>query len=89
VLDGAALNITVLSYEGMMDFGAIACSSCVPDIWDIADGFAEAVDELKRRAQGGQPPRRRRAKPKAASGGRRAAKEPRAGRASRAREASA
>jgi diacylglycerol O-acyltransferase / wax synthase len=51
ILEGAGLNLTVLSNMGNVDFGAIACREMVPDLWDIADGFAEAVTELRKRAE--------------------------------------
>jgi WS/DGAT/MGAT family acyltransferase len=47
LLEGAGLNITVLSNTGNVDFGVIACRELVPDVWDIADGFGEAVAELR------------------------------------------
>jgi diacylglycerol O-acyltransferase / wax synthase len=47
LLEGAGLNITVLSNMGNVDFGVIGCRETVPDIWDIADGFGRAVDDLK------------------------------------------
>lgn len=50
LLEGAGLNITVLSNMGHVDFGVIACRELVPDVWDIADGFGEAVLELRKRA---------------------------------------
>jgi WS/DGAT/MGAT family acyltransferase len=50
LLEGAGLNITVLSNMGHVDFGVIACRELVPDVWDIADGFAEAVLHLVKRA---------------------------------------
>jgi WS/DGAT/MGAT family acyltransferase len=50
ILEGAGLNLTVLSNMGNVDFGAIACREMVPELWDIADGFAEAVTELRKRA---------------------------------------
>ena len=50
LLEGAGLNITVLSNMGQVDVGVIACRELVPDVWDIADGFAEAVGELDKRA---------------------------------------
>ncbi len=50
LLEGAGLNLTVLSNMGHVDFGVIACRELVPDVWDIADGFAEAVLFLKKRA---------------------------------------
>jgi diacylglycerol O-acyltransferase len=51
VAQGAGLNLTVLSNMGSVDFGALACKELVPDIWDLADGFTEAVDELKKAAE--------------------------------------
>ena len=35
---------------GNVDFGVIACRELVPDVWDIADGFAEAVRQLRKRS---------------------------------------
>src|SRR5258708_892270 len=57
LLEGAGLNLTVLSNMGHVDFGVIACRELVPDVWDIADGFAEAVLHLKKRAdeEAGKP----------------------------------
>ncbi len=46
VFEGAGLNITVLSYLGWIDFGFNAATSAVPDVWDLADCVAPAVDEL-------------------------------------------
>lgn len=51
LLEGAGLNVTVLSNMGHVDFGVIGCRELVPDIWSIADGFGEAVDELKALAE--------------------------------------
>ena len=51
LLEGAGLNLTVLSNMGHVDFGVIACRELVPDVWDIADGFGEAVLELKKLAE--------------------------------------
>jgi WS/DGAT/MGAT family acyltransferase len=47
LLEGAGLNITVLSNMGNVDFGVIGCRELVPDIWDIADGFVTAVAALR------------------------------------------
>ena len=38
---GMALNMTVQSYNGMLDFGLIACRRAVPDVEDIADYLVE------------------------------------------------
>ena len=56
LLEGAGLNITVLSNMGHVDFGVIACRELVPDVWDIADGFGEAVLELRKLADAEAPP---------------------------------
>jgi WS/DGAT/MGAT family acyltransferase len=76
LLEGAGLNLTVLSNMGHVDFGVIACRELVPDVWDIADGFAEAVLYLKKRADeeagkeastpAKKTPAKRASKPKAA-----------------------
>ncbi len=47
VLEGAAVNITVLSYQGSVDFGVIACRQAVPDPWTIASGFEQAIGHLR------------------------------------------
>src|SRR5713101_1584435 len=47
ILEGAGLNITVLSNMGNVDFGAMACRELVPDLDDLAPGFADAVLSLK------------------------------------------
>lgn len=59
LLEGAGLNVTVLSNMGNVDFGVIACRELVPDVWDIADGFGEAVTELRKLADEGVTDRRR------------------------------
>jgi diacylglycerol O-acyltransferase len=47
VFDGLGLNITVLSNMGRLDIGVMACPETVPDVWDIAEGFGQAVAELR------------------------------------------
>ena len=51
ILEGAGLNLTVLSNMGNVDFGAIACREMVPDLWAVADGFADGVVRLKKAAE--------------------------------------
>ena len=48
---GMALNITVQSYNGSLDFGLTACRRAVPDVRDIADHLMEALAELKAAVQ--------------------------------------
>ena len=47
VMEGAGLNVTVISYMDTLDVGLIACRESVPDLWDLAHGFEDALDELK------------------------------------------
>lgn len=69
---GVALNITVQSYAGSLDFGLIACRRAVPDVDAIAQRLAQAFDALDGGADRGaarthappdRPARRRRAVP--------------------------
>jgi diacylglycerol O-acyltransferase / wax synthase len=62
VMEGAGLNITVLSYMDNVDIGFMACRELVPDVWDLADyvddAMAEllaAVDQMVDRADGADP----------------------------------
>jgi diacylglycerol O-acyltransferase len=50
-MEGAGLNITVLSYMDSIDVGLIACRELIPDLWDLARAFGESVDELKQAAK--------------------------------------
>jgi WS/DGAT/MGAT family acyltransferase len=46
VFHGAGLNITVISNDGHLDVGLIACRELVPDLWDLADDLPIALGEL-------------------------------------------
>jgi diacylglycerol O-acyltransferase len=46
LMEGAGINITVVSYMGSVDFGIIACERSVPHVADIARGFGAAVADL-------------------------------------------
>jgi WS/DGAT/MGAT family acyltransferase len=46
VMDGAGLNITMLSQEDRVGFGIVACPDLVPDVWKIAEAIPEALHEL-------------------------------------------
>jgi len=48
--DGAALNITVMSYMTSVYFGLVADRGAVPEVWDIARHIDEALVELKKAA---------------------------------------
>jgi hypothetical protein len=45
-MEGAGMNITVLSYLDSVAFGVIACERSVPHVADIALGFGAAVADL-------------------------------------------
>ncbi|MCW2496906.1 wax ester/triacylglycerol synthase family O-acyltransferase [Jatrophihabitans sp.] len=66
IFHGAGLNVTVLSNDGHLDFGLIACRELAPDLWALADDLPLAVAELLTAARARtQPaaPRRRRTQP--------------------------
>jgi diacylglycerol O-acyltransferase len=46
VMDGAGLNITVLSNMEAIGFGFIACRELMPELWDLSDAIPGAVEEL-------------------------------------------
>ncbi|MEM9066848.1 MAG: wax ester/triacylglycerol synthase family O-acyltransferase [Myxococcota bacterium] len=46
VIDGAGLNLTVMSYRGEVDFGFMVCAQVVPDVWRMAEAVAGAYEEL-------------------------------------------
>ena len=46
IFHGSALNITVMSLTGNLDVGIVSCPELLPDLWDLADDFAIALDEL-------------------------------------------
>ncbi len=46
IVHGVALNITVQSYAGKVDFGVIACGKAVPDVKRLAGYLEDALAEL-------------------------------------------
>ena len=50
VMEGAGLNITVMSYRNSIDIGFMVDRDLVPDVWDMADAVQLAFDELKEAA---------------------------------------
>jgi hypothetical protein len=42
----AGLNITVMSLNGELGIGIIACPDLLPELWGIADAFPDALKEL-------------------------------------------
>jgi diacylglycerol O-acyltransferase len=47
VVHGMALNITVQSYNGSLDFGMMACGEAMPQVGELAQYLRDAFDELK------------------------------------------
>lgn len=43
---GGGINITVMSYDGHLDFGIITCRDQVPDVWNVAAYLRDALEEL-------------------------------------------
>lgn len=54
VVHGIALNITVQSYNGSLDFGFTACRRALPDVRDMAAHSVESFAELLRLAESTQ-----------------------------------
>ncbi len=50
VLEGAGLNVTILSNQDRVGFGFIACLELMPELWDLADAVPEALAELVKAA---------------------------------------
>lgn len=46
VMDGAGLNITVMSYRGVLNWGFMACAESVPRLSDFAHYIPAALEEL-------------------------------------------
>jgi hypothetical protein len=47
ITDGMGLNITVMSYNGDMDFGVVADRDQMPDVQRLMDWLQEELDALK------------------------------------------
>jgi diacylglycerol O-acyltransferase len=50
LIANTGLNITVISHDGSVDVGIIACPDLVDDVGEIADRFVTTLAELERRA---------------------------------------
>jgi WS/DGAT/MGAT family acyltransferase len=46
IMDGAGLNLTVLSNMDSVGFGFISCRELMPDLWDLAEAVPAALAEL-------------------------------------------
>jgi len=46
VMEGMGVNITIMSYRGIMYWGIISCPENMPRVWDLAADIPLALDEL-------------------------------------------
>ncbi|HMK99936.1 MAG TPA: wax ester/triacylglycerol synthase family O-acyltransferase, partial [Acidimicrobiales bacterium] len=46
IMDGAGLNITVLSQENRIGIGIISCPELMPGVWDLAKAVPDALADL-------------------------------------------
>lgn len=56
ITDGVGLNMTLMSYNGSLDFGLLACPELIPDIWHLADSLGEELHELRKAADDAHTP---------------------------------
>jgi hypothetical protein len=54
VMEGMGLNITVMSYRGVLYWGIMACPDSIPGLWNLTAAIPPALDELLDAA--GEPP---------------------------------
>ena len=47
ITDGMGLNITVMSYDGGMNFGIVADRDQVPDVWSLIEWLRDSLEELR------------------------------------------
>ena len=53
VFHGAGLNLTVMSNNGKLHIGAIACAELMPRPWDLIDQFPIEVEAMRKAVLGG------------------------------------
>lgn len=63
ILEGAALNVTVFSYEDALDIGVVTCPDLAADVGCIGEGFVDAVAELRGWAEAEVESMRRKPRP--------------------------
>lgn len=56
IMEGAGLNITVISYMDRIDIGLIACRELIPDLWSMMADFGTSMEALKKAAAALSPP---------------------------------
>lgn len=58
VMDGMAMNITLVTYDQNVDFGIIACRRSVPQVQRLIDYMEDALAELEEAAGLSSSPKR-------------------------------
>jgi hypothetical protein len=53
-MDGLGVNITVMSYRGVLNWGILASPESIPRLWNLAAAVPTALDDLL--AAAGEPP---------------------------------
>ncbi len=69
VFHGAGVNITVMSNNGSVHVGVIACREMMPKVWDLAEDFPKELEALRvavQKAAKKKPPAKKRAPAKKA-----------------------
>jgi hypothetical protein len=51
ITDGIGLNMTLMSYNGNLDFGLLACREMIPDIWRMIEALGEELAVLVKAAR--------------------------------------
>ncbi len=46
VMDGMGVNITVMSYRGVLYWGVLSCPETIPRVWDLTTAIPQALDQL-------------------------------------------
>jgi hypothetical protein len=46
VMEGMGVNITIMSYRGIMYWGIISCPETMPKVWGLTAAIPLALDEL-------------------------------------------
>jgi hypothetical protein len=46
VMDGLGVNITIMSYRGVLYWGIMACPEAIPKVWNLAADIPLALDAL-------------------------------------------
>ncbi len=67
IMDGGALNMTVMSYMGTMNFGLVACAETIPNVESVARYLDDSLDELMKLANAQTAPEKPKAAKKAAT----------------------